>query len=85
MTSQCQIDTCQVSVFEYKSGGRNYKQDKSQFFFLTAVKLRRKTKVKEFSDNEMKKTMRKKLTLEMPHQKTMVTIFATIKRQTRMK
>ena len=54
-------------------------------FFLTAVKLKRKTKVKEFSDNEMKKTMRKKLTLEMPHQKTMVTIFATIKRQTRMK
>mgnify|MGYP007058667341 CR=1 FL=1 len=33
MTSQCQIDTCQVSVFEYKSGGRNYKQDKSQVFF----------------------------------------------------
>ena len=50
-------------------------------FFLTAVKLRKKTKVKEFSDNEMKKTMRKKLTNAASEDH----IFATIKRQTRMK
>ena len=52
--------------------------------FFNSCETKEKKKVKEFSDNEMKKTMRKKLT-NAASEDHGATIFATIKRQTRMK